>query len=207
MITFDAQGEPQPKGSMRAFVIAGRARLTSDNPKLKAWQKTVASTAWQHVPLAEAPPRHCPLTGPVCVGLTFRLPRPKALPKTRETPHVTRPDVDKLARGVLDALTGVIWVDDSQVAELTCAKRYAALGEPSGVSVAVWPSGLAPHAVREPNAAPASSPPRPAWHAPRPAIGDAPPDTPPPTRRRPRATPGAGPAVAAPASTPATPES
>ena len=35
-----------------------------------------------------------------------------------------RPDIDKLARAVLDALTGIVWVDDDQVVELVCRKRW-----------------------------------------------------------------------------------
>lgn len=37
--------------------------------------------------------------------------------------------------GVLDALTGIAWADDSQVTRLTATKRYAALAEQPGVSV------------------------------------------------------------------------
>lgn len=34
-----------------------------------------------------------------------------------------RPDLDKLVRSVLDALTGIVYKDDSQVSELTASKR------------------------------------------------------------------------------------
>ena len=34
-----------------------------------------------------------------------------------------RPDLDKLARAVLDALTGIVWVDDDQVVELAYRKQ------------------------------------------------------------------------------------
>jgi Holliday junction resolvase RusA-like endonuclease len=39
--------------------------------------------------------------------------------------HSTMPDIDKLARAVLDALTGTIYQDDAQVAQLRLAKRYS----------------------------------------------------------------------------------
>jgi Holliday junction resolvase RusA-like endonuclease len=39
--------------------------------------------------------------------------------------HIVRPDADKLIRAVLDALTGKVWRDDCQVAELLIRKRYA----------------------------------------------------------------------------------
>lgn len=37
-------------------------------------------------------------------------------------------DVDKLARALLDALTGVVFADDSQVVDLDVSKRYADTG-------------------------------------------------------------------------------
>lgn len=37
--------------------------------------------------------------------------------------------------GVLDALTGIAWADDSQVTHLTATKRYAAQDEQPGVLV------------------------------------------------------------------------
>ena len=36
-----------------------------------------------------------------------------------------KPDIDNLAKTVLDALLGVAYVDDNQVAELECRKFYA----------------------------------------------------------------------------------
>ncbi len=38
--------------------------------------------------------------------------------------RTTRPDADKLARAVLDALTGILYKDDSQVARLDIHKEY-----------------------------------------------------------------------------------
>ena len=46
------------------------------------------------------------------------------------------PDLDKLERAVLDALTAVVWVDDSQVAEVDKRKVYAD-DMPPGVNVTV----------------------------------------------------------------------
>jgi Holliday junction resolvase RusA-like endonuclease len=47
---------------------------------------------------------------------------------------VTRPDVLKLARAAEDALTGIVWRDDSQIVHETLAKVY---GEPERLEVAV----------------------------------------------------------------------
>ena len=111
-VSFSAYGVPQPKGSTRSLVRGGRTVTFSDNPKLKSWQRTIAKAA----------PRY-QFDGPVSVTAVFQMPRPKAA-KGRQW-HTTRPDVDKLLRAVNDALTGVLWADDSAVVELEGRKEYA----------------------------------------------------------------------------------
>ena len=48
---------------------------------------------------------------------------PKSLPK-KQIFHIKRPDLDKLTRAALDAMTRVIWRDDSQVVRIEALKRY-----------------------------------------------------------------------------------
>ncbi len=68
------------------------------------------------------------------IQLEFIMPRPKSRKKDKR--HVTKPDVDKLCRAILDAgTTAQIWKDDSQVYRLTASKRYTSAEEPSGVRV------------------------------------------------------------------------
>lgn len=129
MIEFFVAGIPQSQGSTRAFVRGGHAVVTSDNTKLKPWRDAVNSafqrefSALVHVPIE--------------VQVWFVLPRPKSLPKTRETPHTKKPDLDKLVRAILDAGTGVAWSDDACVDSIRAAKRYAAIGEQSGALIQV----------------------------------------------------------------------
>lgn len=73
-----------------------------------------------------------PLETPVSVYLYFRLPIPKSHPKKRQEAclsgferHTKRPDLDNLAKSVLDGLNGVIWQDDSQIVSLHLTKVYA----------------------------------------------------------------------------------
>jgi Holliday junction resolvase RusA-like endonuclease len=51
--------------------------------------------------------------------------------------HVSKPDIDKLLRAVLDPLTGIVMVDDSRVAYVTASKRYAIDGEPTGAMISL----------------------------------------------------------------------
>lgn len=140
MTSFYVPGLPIPKGSARAFVCRGRAIVCQDNAaRQKPWAKAIAVTARAHG-VTVAP-------GPVSIALAFAMPRPKAQTDAAGTVRAayaarqpaTRPDLDKLARCVLDALTGVAWLDDGQVVMLTASKEY---GPRPGVAVTIVGGGL-----------------------------------------------------------------
>ena len=90
-----------------------------------------------------------PVQGPVSVSIDafYRCPkqRPKCIGKeewqNRDEPFEkpTRPDLDNVAKQVLDALNGVVWDDDSQVCDLRIRKRYAARdSEPATLILIRW---------------------------------------------------------------------
>lgn len=134
-VQFFADGLPQTKGSARAFVVGKRAVVTNDNPRAKGWARVVERAARAASP--------APFAGPVAVRLVFVMPRPKAHSTKRglrlDAPawHSIRPDLDKLTRCALDALTGITFGDDGQVARLVAEKRY---GARPGVAVEVRPA-------------------------------------------------------------------
>lgn len=129
--TFWVAGVPVQQGSMKAFVAGGKARVVHTNPTgLNAWRGAIATQARAlFTTVTEEALR---------VDLDFRMPRPKALPKRKYTRHVKAPDIDKLARAGLDALTGVVYNDDKQVDVLMVMKQYAEPGEQPGVRITVW---------------------------------------------------------------------
>ena len=131
-IRFTVFGVPQPKGSAKAFVPRGWTRpvITSDNKGLRAWETLIRGEAQQHAGETFW------ATDPVTVTLAFFLPRPASLPK-RITRCTKKPDVDKLARATLDALTGVLFHDDAQVVYLCATKHYASAAEAPRVVVTV----------------------------------------------------------------------
>ena len=59
--------------------------------------------------------------------MSFRFQKPKSAKKS-VTQKVTKPDLDKLLRSVLDALTGIVWVDDSQVVIISARKDFGQPG-------------------------------------------------------------------------------
>ena len=131
-LSFSVIGKPEPKGSTRIVPVRGRAVITSDNAKLKAWQHAIQ---WTARTLA------APLfVGAVDVVLVFRLTRPPSLSRLHRHP-ARRPDVDKLARAVLDALTGELLHDDGQVVGLHARKVFAHPSASPGVDVTVAAAG------------------------------------------------------------------
>lgn len=134
---FFVPGHPAPQGSKQAFVRGKRAVLVEVSKRVKPWREAVQDAAITH---------GCqPLDGPVSVKLTFLMPRPKAMPKKANLTMIQKPDSDKLARAVLDALTGVCFDDDSQVTRLLVVKRRAGTAEESGVMIHVEPGEEIPN--------------------------------------------------------------
>lgn len=145
-LAFTVYGIAQQMGSKRAFVPKGWTRpvITDTNRNLKSWQQLVAEGA--NVALQRAEDRAL-ITEGVRLTVSFYLPRPKTLPK-RTTAHIKRPDLSKAIRGLEDALTGVVYRDDSQVCEIVAAKHYAVEGQPPRVDIRVdVTAGIHPIAV------------------------------------------------------------
>lgn len=122
-------GLPRPQGSKRiGRDRRGRPIILNDNDaSLKVWRRAVATAASAAWPL---PPEA------VSVDVTFYLPRGKTVKRAVPT---TKPDLDKLARALLDGLVqGGLLTDDSLVVDLAVRKRYAD-GTPPGARVLVGP--------------------------------------------------------------------
>lgn len=78
-------------------------------------------------------PKKAP-NGPLKIFLQFYFPRPKnhfrtgkysnELKKTAPQIHMKMPDIDNLAKFILDAMNGYFYEDDRQVVELSCHKEY-----------------------------------------------------------------------------------
>lgn len=126
MLNIWVPGIPVPQGSKRAY--NGRV-VDSNQATLRPWRDTITTTA------ADALAQHpgdWPATAPMNVGCRFQFPRLAAHHTKRGTvrdnaPYYkpTRPDIDKLLRAVLDALTAAaIWADDAQVVTVQAGKVY-----------------------------------------------------------------------------------
>ncbi len=125
-VEFSVFGIPQSKGSTRSAIVwrtrpdGSRFPVTStrsSNDRIAPWENDIRAALQLHA-------RGVFFEGPVSVRLEFHMPRPKDAPKRIVLP-CKAPDLDKLCRGALDALTGKLYGDDSQVVSLSARKVFA----------------------------------------------------------------------------------
>lgn len=137
MITFTVPGDAVSFGTKNTcFRRNGKTiRGTRKTDAAADWQATVrdyAAIAWRGRPLLE---------GPVEVTIIADFAMPKSMRRKRKptprTPKDTTPDGDKIDRLVMDALQGVAYANDSQVAFHSVRKFWAAQGEPARTVVGV----------------------------------------------------------------------
>jgi len=129
VLTTFVAGKPAPQGSKR-YLGAGRPMIESSKA-VAPWRADIRT----HLLIAHDGP---PLAGAVHLVLEFVLPRPTSTPKRRTPAAVKRPDLDKLIRAVLDAVTSAgVWRDDSQVVQLDVRKRIAEADETTGCRIVI----------------------------------------------------------------------
>lgn len=134
-LRFDVLGTPAAQGS-KAFkgMRNGHAVMVESSKRVGPWRENVAAAAWYG--LGGMPPE--PLfRGAVTVFAMFYFARPRVHFRTGKNCHLLRdgaprfyhdkqPDIDKVLRSTLDALTEAgIWVDDARVVEVVARKLYA----------------------------------------------------------------------------------
>ena len=136
-------GLPAPKGSSRAMMRGGFAVNVPSGSnvardKLRGWNAEVIHQATQA--MGGAPPVAGAALG---MDIAFRFARPKghfgksgvkaAAPKQ----HAVKPDLDKLIRSTWDAMAGIVYDDDSRIAEVTASKVYCDPGQSPGATITV----------------------------------------------------------------------
>ena len=131
MYLFSVEMRPVPQGSMTASYnrVTGISHVHHvQGSALALWRAAIREEARK----AGVQKSYAP----IIVTIDFGMTRPKAHMQLRGGKYVPKqkyadaipalmPDIDKLARAVLDALTGVAYNDDAQVVGLHCTKVYA----------------------------------------------------------------------------------
>jgi Holliday junction resolvase RusA-like endonuclease len=124
MIEITIPGIPTAKGRPRA-VRMGKKGVRMYTPEKTANYEAVCKMAALEVMAWRAP-----LRGPLLVTFFLHMPIPASLSLKKQAelngkPHVKKPDTSNCVKAVEDALNGIVWHDDSQIAHLTAHKVYS----------------------------------------------------------------------------------
>lgn len=121
---FAVSGIPAPQGSKNVY----NGRLVESSKKVGPWRAAVSQAV---AATFQATGNGDMFTDPVEIWVTFYLPRPRTV--KRLLPSIP-PDLDKLERGLFDALTiAGVWSDDSLVVKSHATKLYDDGHEPGAV--------------------------------------------------------------------------
>jgi Holliday junction resolvase RusA-like endonuclease len=123
---FFVPGQPVGKGRPRVTTKGGMVRNYTPE-KTRCYEATVAHEA--HLAMAGAPL----FDGPVGMVITAFMQTPAKPSKALKAAllidrawHTGRPDGDNIIKAAADAMNGIVWRDDAQVARCSFAKKYAA---------------------------------------------------------------------------------
>lgn len=127
-VSFTVRGIPMPKGSTTRMPNGATlpAGTTESRKKMATWAMDIRGDAKRA--MAGFPP----FIGGIRLMVEFRLPVPATTIRKYQfgwLPHTKKPDVDKLFRALSDALTGIVWRDDSQVCISSINKVYGWAGD------------------------------------------------------------------------------
>ncbi len=121
-ISFSVPGKP-----------VGKARPRFSKNRTYTPKKTVEYEKWvQSCCTMECKNRIPGYTGPIEAQIMAYYPIPKSVSKVKREKMLSgaikpgvKPDLDNVAKSILDALNGVAYYDDNQVTDLKVAKRYS----------------------------------------------------------------------------------
>lgn len=125
MIEVRIPGKPFGKKRHRVGTVGGKARAF--NPaENRSFEQTVAALAQPLFP--------APIEGPVKLRIVAIFEIPKSWSKKRQAAaiggyHTQKPDRDNVEKAVQDGLNRIAWLDDSQVADGRCVKRWGRYAE------------------------------------------------------------------------------
>ncbi len=121
----------EPRGKQRPRTVRNRAtgRTMTYTPEQTVIYENMVRYAYQQQCTAE---NSGMLEGQIEAEIAAYFPIPKSESKKRKLLmldeiiwHTKKPDADNIAKAVLDALNGVAYHDDTQIAKLTVEKKYS----------------------------------------------------------------------------------
>ncbi|NNV08118.1 RusA family crossover junction endodeoxyribonuclease [Geobacillus sp. MMMUD3] len=124
MIKLIVYGEPVAQGRPRATTVNGRVRMY-DPKKSRDFKHYLKLAASKHRPEQL-------IEGPISLEVKVYKPTLKSFSKKKKVAAeagqirpISKPDVSNYLKLIEDALTGVIWKDDSQIIDCSISKYYS----------------------------------------------------------------------------------
>lgn len=125
VLVYSVYGEPVGKGRPR-FARRGNFVSTYSPQKTKTYEDEIRLMAKAAMGASEA------LETPVTVAIYIRVGIPKSFSKQKRKDALEnierptkKPDIDNIAKCFLDAMNGIVYLDDKQVVSLHITKEYA----------------------------------------------------------------------------------
>ena len=124
MLHFEIEITPVAKGRPR-YARRGNFVQTYTPTKTREYEDVIRENSKLAMGMSD------PLETPLNVYLCFGMPIPSSTPKKAlegyldgSVKHIKKPDLDNLTKAVLDAMNGVVYLDDNQICRLTIEKNY-----------------------------------------------------------------------------------
>ncbi|WP_411842132.1 RusA family crossover junction endodeoxyribonuclease [Salinicoccus sp. HZC-1] len=127
MIEFKVEGKAVPQPRPRVYQTASGKSKAVNSRQSVTYKRLVKLAAKNYMNRNRLSIAECPIS----VYLTFVYTPPKSYTKKKLKAiqdgilmYQKKPDLDNLAKGVLDALNNTVYKDDSQIVELNVKKQY-----------------------------------------------------------------------------------
>jgi len=137
LVTIDFRVDGQPVGKGRPKFTRNGHAYTPD--KTREYEKKVQQAAWRVMSERTIIPAKRRVS--VILACFFEIPKSWSKQKRIEAQcglHIpSRPDIDNLAKAILDGGNQILWTDDSVVWHLAAFKRYCDEGQEPHVQVKV----------------------------------------------------------------------
>lgn len=132
---------------MGAVRMTGRGKFVKDNAQRYLSYKEII----YHEVLKQMGNVYDPIDAAAMMNITFWMPIPKSWSKTAKQDAIgqyctTKPDIDNMVKGLLDALNGLLWVDDNRIVGVSVTKIYS---NNPGIDFSVMPVGGLSHGQAE----------------------------------------------------------
>ena len=129
--TIEITGAPVAKGRGRAVNTPGGARVITPE-KTRKWEADARMEARRQMDRAE------PFTQPLSISIIVTIAPPKSWPNWKREaalegliPHTSKPDIDNVVKAAMDALNGIVYVDDALAYKIEARKVW-------GMRPSVW---------------------------------------------------------------------